>query len=81
MEHHVPPFRSREYFLSDERREWMQRFEAGGQRPYRRARATRPSGCHGCTGCVPVGMRVGPMSFMDYNRGKYVVKKLHISHD
>lgn len=27
MEHHVPPFRSREYFESEERREWMKRFE------------------------------------------------------
>jgi arylsulfatase A-like enzyme len=25
-EHHVPPFRSKEYFFSDERREWMERF-------------------------------------------------------
>jgi arylsulfatase A-like enzyme len=33
MEHHVPPFRSREYFFSDERREWMKRFEASEQRP------------------------------------------------
>jgi hypothetical protein len=24
-EHHVPPFRSKEYFFSDERREWMER--------------------------------------------------------
>ena len=30
-EHHVPPFRSREYFFSEERREWMKRFE--GSRP------------------------------------------------
>jgi len=29
MEHHVPPFRSREYFHSAERREWMKRFERG----------------------------------------------------
>jgi arylsulfatase A-like enzyme len=27
MEHHVPPFRSREYFFSDERQAWMKRFE------------------------------------------------------
>lgn len=26
QEHHVPPFKSREYFFSDERREWMKRF-------------------------------------------------------
>jgi len=26
-EHHVPPFRSKEYFFSDERQEWMERFE------------------------------------------------------
>jgi len=26
-EHHVPPFRSKEYFFSDERQEWMKRFE------------------------------------------------------
>ncbi len=29
-EHHVPPFRSREYFFSDERREWMKRFDSEG---------------------------------------------------
>ena len=27
MEHHVPPFRSKEYFFSEERQAWMQRFE------------------------------------------------------
>ena len=27
MEHHVPPFRSREYFYSEERQLWMKRFE------------------------------------------------------
>lgn len=27
QEHHIPPFRSREYFYSDERTEWMKRFE------------------------------------------------------
>lgn len=27
QEHHVPPFRSKEYFASEERREWMERFE------------------------------------------------------
>ncbi len=27
MEHHIPPFRSKEYFFSEERREWMERFE------------------------------------------------------
>jgi len=27
MEHHVPPFRSKEYFFSEERQEWMKRFE------------------------------------------------------
>lgn len=27
MEHHVPPFRSKAYFFSEERRQWMQRFE------------------------------------------------------
>lgn len=27
MEHHVPPFRSRAYFFSRERQEWMKRFE------------------------------------------------------
>ncbi len=27
MEHHVPPFRSKEYFFSQERKEWMKRFE------------------------------------------------------
>ena len=27
MEHHVPPFRSKEYFFSDERRAWMKRFD------------------------------------------------------
>ena len=27
MEHHVPPFRSIEYFFSNERKEWMKRFE------------------------------------------------------
>ena len=27
MEHHVPPFRSREYFFSEERANWMKRFE------------------------------------------------------
>ena len=27
QEHHMPPFRSKEYFFSDERREWMRRFE------------------------------------------------------
>ncbi len=27
QEHHVPPIRSREYFFSDERAEWMKRFE------------------------------------------------------
>jgi hypothetical protein len=26
-EHHVPPFRSKEYFFSKERQEWMKRFE------------------------------------------------------
>jgi arylsulfatase A-like enzyme len=26
MEHHVPPFRSKEYFFSEERKEWMKRF-------------------------------------------------------
>ena len=26
MEHHVPPFRSREYFFSEERTDWMKRF-------------------------------------------------------
>ncbi len=27
MEHHVPPFRSKEYFFSQERQDWMKRFE------------------------------------------------------
>jgi iduronate 2-sulfatase len=27
QEHHVPPFRSREYYFSNERRDWMKRFE------------------------------------------------------
>jgi arylsulfatase A-like enzyme len=27
MEHHVPPFRSKEYFFSEERQEWITRFE------------------------------------------------------
>lgn len=27
MEHHVPPFRSKEYFFSEDRQEWMKRFE------------------------------------------------------
>ena len=27
MEHHVPPYRSEEYFFSEERREWMRRFD------------------------------------------------------
>jgi len=27
MEHHVPPFRSKAYFFSEERKRWMQRFE------------------------------------------------------
>lgn len=27
MEHHVPPIRSREYFFSEERKEWMKRFD------------------------------------------------------
>ena len=27
MVHHVPPFRSKEYFFSDERAEWMKRFD------------------------------------------------------
>jgi len=27
MEHHVPPYRSEEYFFSEERSEWMKRFE------------------------------------------------------
>lgn len=27
MEHHVPPYRSAEYFFSEERSEWMKRFE------------------------------------------------------
>lgn len=27
MEHHIPPFRSKEHFFSEERREWMLRFE------------------------------------------------------
>ena len=27
QEHHIPPFRSKEYFLSEERRDWMKRFE------------------------------------------------------
>ena len=27
MEHHVPPFRSKEYFFSEERQEWIKRFE------------------------------------------------------
>jgi arylsulfatase A-like enzyme len=27
MEHHVPPFRSKEYFFSAERQEWIKRFE------------------------------------------------------
>ena len=27
MEHHVPPFKSKEYFFSDERQEWMKRFD------------------------------------------------------
>ena len=27
MEHHVPPFRSKEYFFSKDRQEWMKRFE------------------------------------------------------
>lgn len=27
MEHHVPPFRSKAYFFSEERKQWMQRFE------------------------------------------------------
>ena len=26
-EHHVPPFRSKEYFFSDERQQWIKRFE------------------------------------------------------
>ena len=26
MEHHVPPFKSKEYFFSEERRDWMERF-------------------------------------------------------
>jgi len=26
-EHHVPPFRSKEYFFSKERQDWMKRFE------------------------------------------------------
>ena len=30
MEHHVPPFRSEEYFFSEEREIWMQRFESAG---------------------------------------------------
>ena len=30
MEHHIPPYRSREYFFSDERREWMRRFDPDG---------------------------------------------------
>ena len=28
MEHHVPPFRSEEYFFSEEREKWMQRFQS-----------------------------------------------------
>lgn len=28
MEHHVPPFRSEQYFFSEERETWMQRFES-----------------------------------------------------
>jgi arylsulfatase A-like enzyme len=27
MEHHVPPFRSKEYFFSEERQEWIKRFK------------------------------------------------------
>jgi len=27
MEHHIPPVRSKEYYYSDERKEWMKRFE------------------------------------------------------
>lgn len=27
MEHHIPPVKSKEYYFSDERREWMKRFE------------------------------------------------------
>ncbi len=27
MEHHIPPVKSREYYFSDERREWLKRFE------------------------------------------------------
>lgn len=27
VEHHIPPIRSKEYFFSDERREWLKRFE------------------------------------------------------
>ena len=27
MDHHVPPFRSKAYFFSDERKEWMKRFK------------------------------------------------------
>ena len=27
MEHHVPPIRSKEYYYSDERKEWLKRFE------------------------------------------------------
>jgi len=26
QEHHVPPFRSKEYFFSQERKDWMKRF-------------------------------------------------------
>ncbi len=28
QEHHIPPFRSKEYFFSEERREWMRRFDS-----------------------------------------------------
>lgn len=27
QEHHIPPFKSKEYFFSEERKEWMKRFE------------------------------------------------------
>lgn len=29
QEHHVPPFKSKEYFFSQERKDWMKRFELG----------------------------------------------------
>lgn len=28
MEHHIPPFRSKAFYFSDERKEWMKRFDA-----------------------------------------------------